>query len=74
MYDRYVSCHPRKDTRPGADSCNCNLCDFYFNYQSSEGADYQRKSHGPSFAPIQAQSRTIAPYQIAINGRESSEQ
>ena len=38
------------------------------------GANYQRSSRGPSLAPIQVQSRTIAPYQIAINGRESSEQ
>jgi hypothetical protein len=36
--------------------------------------DHKRRSSGPSFAPIQAQSATIAPYQIAINGGESSGQ
>ena len=35
---------------------------------------HQCKSQGPSFDPIHAHSAIIAPYQTAMNGRESSEQ
>jgi hypothetical protein len=36
--------------------------------------NHQRRSQGPSFDPIQAQSAIIPPYQTVMNGRESSEQ
>jgi hypothetical protein len=55
-------------------SANCYLMQRIRLSQWSLALNYQRRSRGPSLAPIQAQRTTIAPYQIATNGRESSEQ
>jgi hypothetical protein len=35
---------------------------------------YQRNSRGPSAAPANVHSKIVPPYQIAINGSESSVQ
>ena len=42
--------------------------------KSADALLYQRNSRGPSAAPANVHSKIVPPYQIAINGSESSVQ